>query len=166
MISLRKLQLIGPFALFTAVLGAESAAWALAQSPTSEILWFINLRIFGLYQNSYYLIGSLTSIPYFQFFVALALFVTACLGLAFKIRPLLPFASNLSFLFVCFLAYAWFLVGSPPQAASLTDQTYHATTMAMPSGPDLWMLLALLGATLPSFIASHIAYIRSVRAGH
>ena len=48
----------------------------------------------------------------------LALFATACLGVAFKVRPLLPFASNLSFLFVCFLAYAWYFVGAPAQAAS------------------------------------------------
>jgi hypothetical protein len=165
MTRLAKLQLIGPLAFLVAVMGAEGAAWALAQSPSSEVLWFINLRLFGLFQACYYLLSSQVSVPYFQFFFALSLFVAASLGLAFKSRLLLAASSNLSFLCVCFMAYACYLVSSPPQAATLAQQSYHPAAMMMPSAPDLCMLLILLGATLPSLAASHILYFRSVRAG-
>jgi hypothetical protein len=162
---LAKLQLIGPLAFLVAVMGAEGAAWALAQSPSSELLWFINLRLFGLFQACYYLLSSQVSIPYFQFFFALSLFVAASLGLALKSRLLLATSSNLSFLCVCFMAYACYLVSSAPQAATLAQQSYQPAIMTMPSGPDLCMLLILLGATLLSLAASHILYFRAVRAG-
>jgi hypothetical protein len=165
MTRLAKLQVVGPVCLFVAVLGAEGAAWALSHSPSSEILWFVNLRVFGIFQRSYYLLSSHVGIQYLQFFIVMPMFVTACLGLVFNCRPLLPLASNLSFLYVAFLAYAWYLVESPPQAASLVKTSYHSAILTMPSGSDLCMFIALLAATLPSFAASHIAYFRAVRGG-
>jgi hypothetical protein len=165
MTRLAKLQVVGPVCLFVAVLGAEGAAWALAHSPSSEILWFVNLRVFGIFQKSYYLLSSHVGIQYLQFFIVMPMFVTTCLGLVFNCRPLLPLASNLSFLYVAFLAYAWYLVETPPQAASLAKASYHSSIMTMPSGSDLCMFIALLAATLPSFAASHIAYFRAVRDG-
>ena len=166
MTRLGKLQLIGPFALFTAVLGAEGAAWALAQSPTSETLWFINLGLFGIFQRSHYLLSSHFSTHYLQLLVVVPVLLVACLGMILKWRPLLPAASNLSFLYVAFMAYAWYLVESPPQAASLAEQSYHPAMIIMPSGTDLYMFLALFAATLLSFAASHIAYFRAVRTEH
>ena len=166
MTRLAKIQLIGPLTLFVAVMGAEGATWALVQSPSSEILWFINLQVFGLFQKCHYFLSSHVHIPYFQFFIALSLFVIAFSGLVFKNRFFLPLASNLSFTYVGFAAYAWYLVGSPSHAASLADQTYQPAMMTLPSGPDLWMFLVLLGASLLSFVASHVFYIRAVRAGH
>jgi hypothetical protein len=165
MTRLAKLQLIGPVCLFVAVSGAEGAAWALSHSPSSEILWFVNLRAFGIFQKSYYLLGSHVGIQYLQMWLVMPIFVTACLGLVFNYRLLLPVASNLSFLYVAFLAYAWYLVESPPQAASLAEASYHSAIMTMPSGADLCMFIALLAATLPSFAASHIVYFRAVRDG-
>ena len=47
-----KLQFLGPLALFAATLGAELAARALQYAPSSELLWFINLRMFGTFQRS------------------------------------------------------------------------------------------------------------------
>ena len=46
-----KLQFLGPFALFSATLCAELAARALQYAPSSELLWFINLRMFGIFQR-------------------------------------------------------------------------------------------------------------------
>jgi len=163
MTRLAKLQVIGPACLFVAVSGAEGAAWALSHSPSSEILWLVNLRAFGIFQKSYYLLSSHVSIQYLQFLIVMPMFVTACLGLVFNYRPLLPIASNLSFLYVAFLAYAWYLVELPPQAASLAGASYHSAIMTMPSGANLCMFIALLAATLPSFAASHILYFRAVR---
>jgi hypothetical protein len=165
MTRLAKLQVIGPVFLFVAVLGADGAAWALSHSPSSEILWFVNLRVFGIFQKSYYLLSSHVGIQYIQFLIGMSIFVTACAGLIFNRRPLLSIASNLSFLYVAFLAYAWYLVESPPQAASLAEASYHSAIMTMPSGADLCMFIALLAATLPSFAASHIIYFRAVRDG-
>lgn len=166
MTRLAKIQLIGPLTLFLAVLGAETAAAALTYAPTSETLWFINLKLFGLFQRCHYVLSSHVDIQYLQLFIALPLFVIACLGLVFKNRLLLPVASNLSFIYVCFAAYAWYLVESPSHAASLTDQIYQPAMMIMPTGPDLWMFLVLLCASLISFVASHLFYIRAVRAGY
>src|ERR1700730_12795041 len=103
MTRLAKLQVIGPVCLFVAVSGAEGAAWALSHSPSAEILWVVNLRAFGVFQKSYYLVSSQVGITYLQFLIAMTIFVTACLGLVFNWRPLVFIASNLSFLCVAFL---------------------------------------------------------------
>ena len=165
MTRLAKLQAIGPIYLFVAVLGAEAAAWALSHSPRSEILWFVNLRVFSIFQKSHYVLSSHFDLRYLQLWLVMSVFVTACSGLVLDYRPLLPIASNLSFLYVTFLAYAWYLVESPPQTASLAEASYHSAIMTMPSGPDLCMFIALFAATLPSFAASHIVYFRAVRDG-
>src|ERR1700719_4713386 len=89
-----KLQFLGPFALFSATLGAELAARALQYAPSSELLWFINLRMFGIFQRSDALLSYLVAIDGFQFFgVALPIFVVACFGLAAKSRPLFTVAT-------------------------------------------------------------------------
>jgi len=47
-----KLQIIGPTALFLAVLAGECAAYALQMSPSSPTLWYLNLVWFGIFQRS------------------------------------------------------------------------------------------------------------------
>ena len=47
-----KLQFLGPLTLFAATLCAELAARALEYDPSSEFLWFVNLRMFGIFQRS------------------------------------------------------------------------------------------------------------------
>ena len=47
-----KLQFLGPVVVFLAVSVAEAAALALAHFPTSEMLWYVNLRVFQVFQNS------------------------------------------------------------------------------------------------------------------
>src|ERR1700739_1905998 len=92
-----KLQFLGPFALFGATLSAELAARALAYAPSSEFLWFVNLRMFGIFQRSYYLLSDLVSIQGFQLFnIALPIFLLACYGLFAGRRFPLALASNLS----------------------------------------------------------------------
>src|SRR6266852_3809029 len=82
-----KLQFLGPFTLFSATLCAELAARALQYAPGSELLWFINLRMFGIFQRSYAMLLNLSEvvpIDGFQYF-GLALpsfvFVLACFPL-------------------------------------------------------------------------------------
>jgi hypothetical protein len=89
--SLFRLQFLGPLALFSATLCAELAARALQYAPSSEFLWFVNLRMFGIFQRSYAMLSEFVAVDGFQFFgIALPIFALACFGLAAKSR--LPLA--------------------------------------------------------------------------
>jgi hypothetical protein len=155
---LAKLQLVGPVALFCAVAAAEGAAYALAQAPSWELLWYINLQVFGSFQKSHYVLSNYVDLSYFQLFgVALPLLGLALIGLAAKRQLLLAISSNLSLVYAAFLLYAWHNVVSAPRAASLAD-------VGAPSGPDFYMFSILLGASLLSFVISHVIYLGAVRA--
>src|SRR6478736_3898801 len=92
-----KLQFLGPLALFVATLCAELAVRALAYAPSSELLWFVNLKMFGIFQRSYYMLSDVLGIQNFQLIgIALPIFLLACYGLAARRRLPLALASNLS----------------------------------------------------------------------
>src|SRR3982751_1740040 len=99
-----KLQFLGPLALFAATLCAELAARGLQYAPNSELLWFINLRMFGIFQRSDAVLSYSVPIDGFQLFgVALPIFLLACLGLAAKSRPPFTVATHLSAVYAAFL---------------------------------------------------------------
>jgi hypothetical protein len=153
-----KLQFVGPAALFCAVVAAEGAACALAHAPTSEALWAVNLTWFEIFQRSHYVLTEISDIPYFQlFFIALPIFALALFGLLFRRRLALAAASNLSLVYTGFLIFAWIAYEPAIQAASLG-------AVSLPLGPDLLLCVALLGFSLLSVVASHIAYLREVGA--
>ena len=93
-----KLQFLGPFALFATTLCAELAARALQYAPNSEFLWFINLRMFGIFQRSYAMLLNLSEVvdgfQYLGIALPIFVFVLACLGLAAKSRPPLTVATR------------------------------------------------------------------------
>src|SRR5258707_10471002 len=92
-----KLQFLGPLALFAATLCAELAARALEYDPSSQFLWFVNLRMFGIFQRSSAVLSYIVAIDGFQFFgLALPIFLLACFGLAAKSRPAFTVATHLS----------------------------------------------------------------------
>src|SRR5262245_29276460 len=98
-----KLQLIGPIVIFLTVAAAECAVYALAQDPTSELLWYVNLKLFGIFQRAHYVLSHVTTIPGSQFlFVALPIFAMACYGLMYRRSLALALASNLSFAYAAF----------------------------------------------------------------
>jgi hypothetical protein len=100
----QSLQVVGPCALFAAILAAEGAAYALAHVPTSGFLWYMNLRWFAAFQSSHYVLSDLFDIDYFQlFFVGIPLIAMACVGLWAKRPFLLALGSNLSFAYTAFL---------------------------------------------------------------
>src|SRR4051812_3162387 len=104
MTRLFKLQFLGPCALFAATLCAESAARALEYSPTSELLWFINLRMFGIFQRSHAILSEVVPIDGFQLFgLALPIFLLASFGLAAKSRRAFTVATHLSTVYALFL---------------------------------------------------------------
>ncbi len=164
MTKLAKLQLIGPVVVFLAVLAAEGAAYALAYSPASEFLWYVNLKLFGMFQRSYYVLSNHVDIGAFQFlFIALPLFLAAVFGVAFK-RPLaLAIASNLSFVYASFVVYSSYMLDGVSREASLSVAGARAVALTIPPSPYLYMMAALVGSSLLSFVISHIAYFRAFR---
>jgi len=151
---LAKLQLIGPVALFCAVLAAEGAVWALAHSPTSEFLWYVNLQVFGSFQKTHYALSLLVDIDYLQLIgIATPILALAIIGYLAKRQLLLAISSNLSFVYAAFLIYSWRGAIPPSKAASLG-------MLVLPSGPDRYLFLFLLCASLISFLMSHAVYLR------
>jgi hypothetical protein len=157
-----KLQFLGPAALFAFVLAAEGAAWGPDRDPASELLWYLNIEIFPVLQKSYYLLSNYMNIPYFQFYlIAAPLFALACGGLAAS-RPFpVAVASNLSFVHAFFLAYCWTTANPRLEAASLGQVSL--ASLSFPSGPGVWLVIALLSASLASFAVSHFCYFRKIR---
>jgi hypothetical protein len=158
MIRLSRLQVVGPFAVFAAVFAAEAAAYGLAHNPTSETLWYVNLRLFGIFQRSGYHLSAYSDVGGFQFFfIALPIFAAACFGLLCNRRLPLAIASNLSLVYAAFLVYSWNFAETQAHQASLT-------TMAMPSDAGFYLIVTLVATSLLSLAASHLLYVRAVRA--
>ena len=151
-----KLQFLGPFALFAATLCAELAARALEYDPSSEFLWFINLRIFGIFQRSHAMLSGFISIDGFQFYgIALPIFLLACLGLAAKSRLPLTVATHLSPVYAVFLLLSW-RVGVP------TTTQASLGPIAVPSGAGLYVMATILGTCLLSLAVTHLLYVFAV----
>ncbi len=156
-----KLQFLGPFTLFAATLCAELAARALQYAPGSELLWFINLRMFGIFQRSYGMLLNLSEVvpidgfQYFGLALPIFVFVLACFGLAAKSRLPLTAATHLS------AAYAGFLVLSWQAGAEVTQTSLGP--IAVPSGVGLYVMATILGTCLLSFAITHLLYFLAVR---
>jgi hypothetical protein len=157
-----KLQFLGPFALFAATLCAELAARALQYAPSSELLWFINLRVFGIFQRSYAMLLNLSEVvpidgfQYFGLALPIFVFVLACLGLAAKWRLPLTVATHLSVVYAGFLVLSWQAGVPEVTQASLGP-------VAVPSGVGLYVMATILGTCLLSFAITHLLYLRAVR---
>jgi hypothetical protein len=157
-----KLQFLGPLALFAATLCAELAARALQYFPSSELLWFVNLRMFGIFQRSYATLLNLSQVvpidgfQYFGLALPTCVFVLACFGLATKSRLPFTVATHLSVLYAGFLVLSW-QVGEP------TVTQASLVPIAVPSGVGLYVMGTILGTCLLSFAITHLLYLRAVR---
>jgi hypothetical protein len=152
-----KLQFLGPLALFATTLSAELAARALQYAPSSELLWFINLRIFGIFQRSHAMLSWIVPIDGFQFFgVVLPIFLLACIGLAANSRLPFTVATHLSVVAAGFLVLSWRFGAPTTNEASLLP-------IGVPSGPGFYVIATILGTCLLSFAVTHLLYLRTVR---
>jgi hypothetical protein len=152
-----KLQFLGPVALFVGTGCAELAARALQYNPTSEFLWFLNLRVFGIFQRSHATLSWFISIDGFQFFaIALPIFLLACVGLLTRTRIPFTVATHLSALYAAFLVSAW-------QTGVPVNKQASLVPIAVPTGPDLYVMLTILVACFLSFAVTHVLYLRIVR---
>jgi hypothetical protein len=155
---LYKLQFLGPLTLFVATLSAELAARALEHAPTSETLWYLNLRVFGLFQRSHSALGAYVDVAGFQLIgIALPIFALACIGL--MVRSRLPLAMSTQFAvgYAAFLLMSWQTPTAPTAQASLRG-------FAVPTGEGFYMLSGILGACLVSCLITHWLYLRTSRA--
>jgi len=160
-----KLQFLGPLALFVATLGAELAARALEYVPSSGVLWFVNLRMFGIFQRSDAILSYFIPITGFQFFgIALPIFLLACLGLASKSRVPFTVATHLSVAYALFLAASWQMFVQNATQASLGFITVPAGFGPVPPGVGLYVMATILGSCLLSLAITHVLYLRAV--GH
>jgi hypothetical protein len=156
-----QLQFLGPAALFAFILAGEGAAWALGRAPTWEILWYLNLEIFPVLRKSYYIPSVLAEIPHFQlYFIAMPLFALACGGLAVARALPVAIASNLSFIYASFMAYCLATASPRLQAASLGGVS--VSTISLPSGPCVYLVIVLVLTSLASFAISHFCYFREI----
>jgi len=150
------LQFLGPLALFVATLSAELAAKALTYAPGSEFLWFINLRMFGIFQRSYAALSEFVAIDGFQLFgIALPIFAMACFGLVAKARLPRALATHLSIAFAASLVLSWQTPGGGTQASLVY--------IAVPPGAGFYVMASILGTCLVSFTISQLLYLRLVR---
>jgi len=160
-----KLQFLGPLALFATALCAELAARALQYAPSSELLWFINLRMFGIFQRSYAMLLNLSEVipidgfQYFGLALPTFVFLLASFGLAAKSRLPFTVATHLSAVYAGFLVLSW-------QAGVPTIK--HASLgplgpIAVPSGPGLYVMATIVGTCLLSFAITHLLYFQAVR---
>jgi hypothetical protein len=156
---LATLQLTGPIALFAAIAAAEGAAFGLSHMPSSEWMWYLNLKWFSMFQQSHYVLKTYLGVECEQFlFVATPLLVAAFAGFAYRRHLVLAVASNLSFVYIGFVVYTWCRANNYPEQASLSVD--FVTT----SKPDLILVAFLVGLSLISFVVSHISYIQRARA--
>lgn len=152
-----KLQFLGPFALFVATLAAELAARALEYAPASATLWYLNLKIFGVFQRSHEVLGGYVDVNGFQLFgIALPIFALACVGLMMRCRLPLAVSTQFAAGFAAFLLFSW---QSPVPATAQAS----LRVIALPSGEGFYLLTGILGACLVSCAISHLLYLRTGR---
>lgn len=157
---LARLQIIGPVVLFLAVFAAEGAAYALAQAPTSGFLWYLNLEVFNAFRRSRAILGDYCSLPFAQLLiVAGPLAALALAGLVWRRKLLVAVSSNLSFICAGLVLYSWNYWHTVSKVRSASLSFVH-----VPTGSDLYLFAALIGACLVSFVASHFLYFQALRS--
>ena len=156
MIRLVKLQILGPLAAVLILGAAEAAAFALARFPTSGFLWYVNLKVFHVFQETAFILRPPLDLPYAQFFIiALPLFAVALYGLFTERLFPLALASHLSFIYAGFVFYCLISIQMHPSVASLAN-------IAFSNRPDIYLPLSLGGASLFSFLVSHYQYVLGI----
>jgi hypothetical protein len=155
-----RLQLVGPVALFYAVLAAEAAAYALAQAPSSAFLWYLNLEVFSLFRKSRAALSEAGNLPFAQvLFIAGPIAAIGMVGSLLKNKLCLAISSNLSFCFAAFIALNWhsWTTATHVRAASLAF-------VQVSSGSTLLMIGVLAITSFFSFAASHFLYFGALRS--
>lgn len=156
---IHRLQLVGPLALFAAVLAAEAAAYALAIAPSSAFLWYLNLEVFSLFRKSRILLSEFCNMPFAQILVmAGPMALVGMLGLLLRNNLFIAISSNLGFMLAAFVAYSWNVWNSYGHV------TASLVSVHIPSGSAFYLLVVLALASFGSFLLSHATYFAAIRA--
>ncbi len=86
----RTLELAGPITMIATVVCAEAGARALADWPSSSVLWYLNLDVFRSFQYSFATFGFAYRLSADQFaqplWIGAPLLGLVCLGLGMQLR--------------------------------------------------------------------------------
>ncbi len=147
------LQLLGPVSLFGVMAIAEVAAFALNCAPSSEWLWYFNLKWFALFQQSQYALEATLGGGAQILVVGLPLLILAGLGVARRRTLLLAASSNLTLAYVVFAALTWVRAKAPLQASLSVQYVVSTNSEAI-------LLATLVPLCLLSFAVSHLIYLQ------
>jgi NADH:ubiquinone oxidoreductase subunit K len=155
---LSRLQLIGPLVLFGTVAVADIIAYELANTPSSEWLWFLTHEVFSIFRKSRAVFTSYVTLPFVHLFVAALLAALAVAGLLLRKNFLLAASSNLSLVCAAILVYSSLYWKSMGQVRAASMAAVH-----VPTGSDAYFVVLLAVGCLVSFAASHYVYFRLLR---
>jgi len=147
------LQLLGPVSLFGVMAIGEGAAFALNWAPSSEWLWYFNLKWFALFQQSHYALQAASGGGAQTLVVGAPLIIVAGLGVVFRRTLLLAMSSNLTLAYIVFAALNWVRAEAPLQA-SLSEQYAVSTSL------QAILLAPLVSLCILSFAVSHLNYLQ------
>jgi hypothetical protein len=153
-----KLQLAGPISVIAAISCAELGAQALANWPTSPLLWYLNLEVFRSFRHSFEGIGAagwLNADGLVQsIWVAVPLLGLICTGLIARNRLPLAIASNLSLIYSAALLY-----GCLVETDFARELRFNLSGLGTPAGV---LAAAILFVSILSSAISHRCYWRDI----
>jgi len=160
MFGTERLQLAAPICVIGAVVGAQGCAHALATSPTSAFLWYLNLEVF---QPIRYGIALPTAEQCLggdglaqSTWIAVPLLGLLCAGLLLSSRLPLAIASHLSLIYSAFLLYDSYDASVSPLTLATANVLWQ---------PSYLLAVSLLLTSLLSSTASHREYWRELFLG-
>ena len=142
-----KLLLVGPGAIIGMILSAQLCARALAEWPSSSLLWYLNLQVFRPLRYGIDFLPGGDGLAQSTWIVAPLL---ALIGLGFLLKNGLPLAiaAHLGVLYSALILYCSGVTSAP------------ASTLVLAAGPQVWAdpNLAATVILLLSLMSSAIAH--------
>ncbi|MFB9269919.1 hypothetical protein ACFFWD_43510 [Bradyrhizobium erythrophlei] len=156
---LARIQLVGPITLLAAAMAADATAFELAQHPSSNLLWYLNLDVFNMFRKSRAALD-LGGTPFaLTFLIASPIAVIGFAGIALKKNLCLAISSNLALVFSAFVVYSWLVWGRAGEAKSAS-----LAWITAPSSGTSTMLAILVLTSVASFATSHLLYFLMLRS--
>ena len=142
-----KLLLIGPSAIIGLILSAQLCARALAEWPTSGLLWYLNLQVFRPLRYGIDLLPGGDGLAQ-STWIAAPLLALIGAGLLLKSRLAIAIAAHLGAVYSALILYCSGLTSAP------------VSTLAPAAWPEVWVDPSLLTAAilLLSLMSSAIAH--------
>jgi len=152
----QKLLLVGPGAIIGMILSAQLCARALAEWPSSSLLWYLNLQVFRPLRYGIDLLPGGDGLAQ-STWIATPLLALIGIGLLLKSRLPFAIAAHLGVVYSALILYCSGLTSMP------------VSTLALAAWPEVWVDPNLLTAgilllSLMSCAISHRQYWREILA--